>query len=212
MRAVIFDMDGLMFDTEVLYDIARRTAACKFGYELSDDKMKFLRGANDSIQIVHFQNWFGEDVPFAEIKNAHRSFMVDYLSSHDIPLKKGLFELLDALKNNKYSIAVATGSIRQNALQWLEKAGALPYLDVVVGGDEVTYGKPHPDIFLVAAQKMGIPIEECFVLEDSFNGIRAAHTAGATPIMIPDQDQPTEEIRSLCYRVLPSMTEMIELL
>ena len=211
MKAAIFDMDGLMFDTEALYNIAWRTAAGKFGYELPDEKMACLRGANATVQIGYFNEWFG-DTPFDEIKQGCRKWMVDYLSSHDIPIKRGLFELLDALKAKDYKIAVATGTTRSNAERWLNKAGVMPYLDGVVGGDEVKYSKPYPDIFLKAAQAMDVPIGECFVLEDSFNGIRAAAAAGATPVMVPDQDAPPKEIIDLCYRVLPSLNEMIELL
>lgn len=212
MRAVIFDMDGLMFDTEVLYNVAWRAAAGKFGYDLPDEKMACLRGANAKVQIGYFKNWFGDNVPFDEIKSDCRARMVGYLSTHDIPIKKGLFELLDALKERDYKMVVATGTTRINADRWLNKAGVMSYLDGVVGGDEVVYSKPHPEIFLKAAELINVPIEECFVLEDSFNGIRAAAAAGATPVIVPDQDAPPQEIVDLCYRVLNDLSEMIALL
>ncbi len=212
MKAAILDMDGLMFDTEKIYDFGWKRAGDVFGYPLPYEKRIHLKGANAPIQIVFFQKWFGDDVPFYDIKDECDRYTVEYLNTHEIPLKKGLFELLEALKEKGYKIAVATGSKRCHAPAWWEKTGVAPYLDVTVCGDEVSKGKPDPEIFLTAAEKIGVAIEDCFVLEDSFNGIRSAKTAGATTILIPDMDEPSAEVIPLCDYILEDMTKVIELL
>ena len=212
IKAVIFDMDGLMFDTEVIYKIAWTEAAAKKGYHLSDEQHSYLRGSNGVMQKGHFIKWYGEDVPFDEIKADCRAYMVEYLSSHEIPIKRGLFELLNALKEKGYRIAVATGTQRHNAIRWWKKAGVYDYVDVGVGGDEVLKGKPDPEIFLLTVQRLNLKPEECMVLEDSFNGIRAAKTAGCSPVMIPDLEQPSEEIRNLCDHIFESLDKVIEIL
>ena len=209
IKAVIFDMDGLMFDTEVVYKIAWTQAAAKRGYHLDDEKHSYLRGSNGVMQKGHFIRWYGGDVPFDEIKADCRAYMVEYLSTHEIPIKAGLFELLNALKEKGYKIAVATGTQRHNAIRWWKKAGVFDYIDVGVGGDEVSKGKPDPEIFLLTVERLGLQAEECMVLEDSFNGIRAEKAAGCSPVMIPDMEQPTEEIRTLCDHVFPSLAEVI---
>ncbi len=212
IKAVIFDMDGLMFDTEVVYKIAWTEAAAKKGYHLDDEKHSYLRGSNGVMQRGHFVRWYGEEVPFDEIKSDCRAYMVEYLSTHEIPIKAGLFELLEELKKRGYKIAVATGTQRHNAIRWWKKAGVYEYIDVGVGGDEVSRGKPDPEIFLKAVEKLGVSAHECIVLEDSFNGIRAAKAAGCSPIMIPDLEQPSDEINALCDHVFASLEQVIGIL
>ena len=138
--------------------------------------------------------------------------MVKYFEEHEIPIKKGLFELLNALKEKNYKIAIATSTRRSTAHRWWVKAGIEGYPDVTVCGDEVCIGKPDPAIFICALEKLGVKPSQCLVLEDSFNGIRAAKAAGCSPIMIPDQDQPTEDKRAMCDYVFDSLEQVMDLL
>ena len=138
--------------------------------------------------------------------------MREHITHNPIPMKTGLMDLLTALREQKIPAAVATGTRRVYADDMLARAGLTPYIAAMVCGDEVSACKPDPEIFLKAAALIDVPPSECIVLEDSYNGIRAAHTAGAQPIMIPDTMQPTEEIRALCAHVLPRLDEVIELL
>lgn len=211
-KAVIFDMDGLMFDTEIIYNMAWCHAAGKIGKELTAQQLNCLRGSNGTVQGRHFMDWYGPDVPFDLIKSECRNYMVDYFEEHEIPIKPGLFELLNALKEKGYKIAIATSTRRSIAHSWWVKAGVDAYPDITVCGDEVHVGKPDPAIFIRASEKLDVTPDQCIVLEDSFNGIRAAKAAGCSPIMIPDQDQPTDEIRSMCDHVLDSLEQVIDLL
>ena len=212
IKGAIFDMDGLMFDTERVYAIYWKSISERHGYPLTDDNMAHLCGAVRPYQIKKFVEWFGEDVPAGEIIDECMQSVSDHLAANPIPFKAGLMELLTALRERGIPVAVGTGTRRVRADAMLVRAGVLPYIDAVVCGDEVPAGKPDPAIFLKAAELIGVPPQECIVLEDSFNGIIAAHAAGAQPIMVPDTMQPTDEIRALCAHVLTRLDEVIELL
>lgn len=212
IKGVIFDMDGLMFDTERIYAIYWKSISERRGYAMTDDKIVHLCGAQRPYQIKKFVEWFGDDVPAGEIIDECMRSVSDHLAVNPIPFKPGLVELLDALRERDIPIAIGTGTRRVRADDILARAGVLPYIDAVVCGDEVAACKPDPEIFLKAAALIGVPPQDCVVLEDSFNGIIAAHAAGAQPIMIPDGAQPTDEIRALCAHVFERLDEVIDLL
>lgn len=212
LKGAIFDMDGLMFDTEAVYTASWRRAAAEHGYELDEEKLSALRGGNAASQQIIFEQWYGKDVDFMPIKQACRDYTAEYLDTHDIPIKPGLFELFEALKQKGYIIAVATASRRAVAARWWAKAGVMDYIDTSVCGDEITLAKPSPDIFLKAAKQMKLAPEECIIFEDSFNGIKAAHASGAVTAMVPDLQQPTDEIRELCDYVFTRLDEAIKIL
>ena len=133
----------------------------------------------------------------------------EYMARYQNPnLRPGVFELLDFLKAQGIPCAVATSTIRQDALPLLEGTGIFPYLKDAVYGDMVPCGKPAPDIFLLGARRLGAGPGRCLVLEDSPNGIRAAHRAGMIPVMIPDLVLPDKEIRALARAVLDSLSEV----
>lgn len=136
--------------------------------------------------------------------------MNDYIDKYGFEVKKGLFELLDYLKNNNYLIAVATATDRERAESYLKKIDAYKYFDAVICGDMVNNGKPEPDIYLTASGKLGLPAVECVAFEDSPNGIKSAHSAGCKVIMIPDLTQPDENIKSLLSGVYESLDKAIE--
>ena len=126
-----------------------------------------------------------------------------------MPIKKGLFELLDYLKENKIKIALATSTSESSAKRTLRISETLKYFDALVCADDVSHGKPYPDPFLKAAEKLGLKPEECLALEDSINGIKSAYAAGMITVMIPDLIEPTNEIKPMCHKILPSLSEVI---
>lgn len=212
IKGVIFDMDGTMFDTECVYSLYWKSTSLRYGYTLTDEMMSHLRGATRPYQKKMFTQWFGADVPCDDIIAECLQSVSSHLLREPIPFKTGLIQLLETLRERHIPAAIGTGNRRESALSILKKANVLPYFSAIACSDEVEHGKPDPAVFLLAAQRLGVAPQDCMVLEDSFNGIRAAHAAGAHPIMIPDIDMPNEEIRSLCDHVFDNLLDVIPLL
>ena len=212
LLGVIFDMDGLMFDTESVYTLTWPIAAKDFGYDVTEDVVVGAIGLNAEDGCAHFKAVYGQDFPFYEIRVHRLDIAMNYIIEHGLQVKKGLYGLLDYLKSKNIKIAVATSSERARAVAYLKMAKLTDTFDYVVCGDEVKLGKPNPDIFLTAASKLGVPAENCIILEDSENGIKAAHASGAFPIMVPDRKQPTPELQKIVYRVYPDLSEVEKML
>lgn len=210
IKAVIFDMDGLMFDTENLAIRLWLAAGKRFGYDITKEMMIECIGRTwqDSREIL--KKHLGQDFPYDQVRTDKSLTTVEYVNENGVPVKRGLYELLDWLKIKGYKLAVGTSTRRDSAEFKLKKAGVFQYFDEYVYGDDVEKGKPEPDIFLMAAGKLGMIPEECLVFEDSFNGIRAAHRAGMRPVMVPDVLQPDEEINKLIYARLNNLAEAID--
>lgn len=206
--AVILDMDGLMFDTEQLAREGWQQAASDFGYTLPDDVYIQIVGRTvpDAREILRSE--LGADFPFAEARACRVRYVEDYIAQHGIPLKAGLLTLLQHLDALGVRKAVASSTERASVLHKLALAGLLDAFDAIVCGDETENGKPAPDIFLAAARRLGVPPEECVVVEDSEPGIRAAHAAGMLAIMVPDLRPPSAEAAALAVAVLPSLTQV----
>ncbi len=214
VQGVLFDMDGLMFDTESVYTIYWQEMVKEKGYPpLDSDMLNKLRGATPEQHRSNLFKWYGADAETSnDIIFGCYERVAKHLVTHDIAEKAGLRALLDALRKKGIPAALATGTHRDRTEAILAKTGLREHFSGIVCGDEVTLGKPNPEIFLRAAATLGLSPENCIVLEDSFNGIRAAHAAGAQPVMVPDLAQPTEEIRALCAHVFETLDEVIALL
>lgn len=212
INGVIFDMDGLMFDTERIYGVYWRQVSRELGYPMDDALVAAMCGATRNFQIKTLHARLGTDAPAEGIIDETLRRTREHIAHNPIPFKEGLLELLTALRERGIPTAVATGTRRVSADDMIARAELSAYIDAMVCGDEVSACKPDPEIFLKAAALIGVPPQDCLVLEDSFNGIRAAHAAGAQPVMIPDTMQPSDEIRALCAHVFERLDEVIELL
>jgi len=212
IRAVIFDIDGLMLDTERLFLKAwdwagEQLGVGPFGYLA----MKTLGMTVDADRAI-INETFGGRITLEQVSALKKEYFRRYFDEHGVPVKKGLFELLKWLKEKEIRISVATSTPAKTALPELEEAGILPYFDEAVCGDMVKNGKPAPDIFLMAAEKLGAAPENCMVLEDSPNGIRAAFAAGMTPVMVPDLVEPDEEMRKKAFCIAESLFEVPQII
>lgn len=208
--AVIFDMDGLMLDSERLGRDGWMQAGREWGYDISEAAYQQVTGRTVPDAEKIFKNIFGQDFPFYEIR-ARRSEMVrEYYRCNGVPVKPGLLELLDWLEAAGIRKAVATSTSYEEANAKLTQTNILPRMDAVVAGDQIQRGKPAPDIFLAAAEKLKVEPRHCLVLEDSEAGIRAAHAAGMIAIMVPDMKQPEEEVRRMAFRIAASLYEVRE--
>ena len=205
---VIFDMDGVIFDSERAYIDAYIKLAPKYG--LADVRQACIEsiGVTRDVTKQIFFRYHGGDFDFA----AYREDVQRELSSRSFDIKPGVFELFDWLKSVGAKIALASSTRRISVDRMLSDAGLTEYFDAIVCGDMVSRSKPHPEIFLKAAERIKADPGSCYVIEDSYNGIRAARAAGTHPVMVPDIVQPDEEIRELAEIVLPSLFEVREYL
>ncbi|MDO4814601.1 MAG: HAD family phosphatase [Gemella sp.] len=213
IKAVLFDMDGLMFDTESLATKAFIEAAKKQNYEMTKEETHFVLGFKPEAIYNFYENYFKDkEVDGKKLVKDHYEYLEHVLFTTGPDKMPYLEELLIYLKTNNYKIAVASSSDLEHINNNLEKTGVKKYIDTVASGEEVENGKPAPDVFLLAADRLGIEIEKCMVLEDSVSGMRAGYLSGAKAVMIPDSIQPDEYIKSIAYEVLDSLKEVINLL
>jgi HAD superfamily hydrolase (TIGR01509 family) len=209
IQSIIFDMDGLMLDTENLSMQAWEIAAEEVEIEFNEDVFLDMIGRNSKgIRSVLKKYIENEDQREAFYKCARINYH-QIITAKPIPIKPGLTELLDFLEEHKISKAVATSTKSDMAEKKLKSLGLYDRFSSVVTGDQVKRGKPDPEIYLMAANKLGASPEQCVVLEDSENGIRAASAAGTCAIMIPDLIAPSEEMRKLTYKIFDSINEFL---
>jgi HAD superfamily hydrolase (TIGR01509 family) len=209
LSAVIFDMDGLMFDTERLALEAWKEVGKSAGFNMTDEIILASVGMNERDTEKIMKLHYGEDFHFAELRRQTVQYIKDYVKSNGMPVKAGLYEILDFLNAKGIKTAVATSTERIRAEEHINSCNILDRFNTIVCGDEVDRGKPEPDIFLLAAKKLECKPEECIVLEDSENGVKAAYKAGMKPIMIPDLIIPKDEIKILTHKVLDSLNHVI---
>ena len=208
MNAVIFDMDGVIFDTERIWiecwsPVGKAHNIKGIEKVLRDECV----GITAAAMKASLQKAYGADFPYDEyVREASAIFHERY--DHNLPMKPGVTDVLEFLRLSGAPVAMASSTPVKTVRRELEDAGLLSFFQVITGGEEVARSKPAPDIFLLAAKKLGKEPGECFVVEDSFNGIRAAHAAGMRPIMVPDLLAPDGEMQALAEAILPSLTEV----
>ena len=206
MKGAIFDMDGLLFDTEAIWQKYWREAANKRGKELPESFKYEICGSTGENMYNILRKYYQTDDPYSIYDETFNKYEEE-INTH-IEIKEGVIEILEYLKEHGYKIAIASSSRSQRVENNITKANIKDYFDTYVGGEEVEYGKPHPDIFLKAARKLGVEPGECYVFEDAYNGVNAAYSAGCKVIMVPDLMEPDDDIRSKCA-VYKSLLEVI---
>lgn len=213
VEAVLFDMDGTVFDTEPIYRRGWIRAAKVVGFDVDMD-LFFARicglNMNDIASCVY--HYYGEDTPFEEIRTLRRGYLDEELASGVLPFKPGAPKIFGELKKRGIKIALATSTGRKMVDRYLQMSGLEGVFDVIVTGETVTHGKPHPEIFLAAAKKLEIEPEHCVVVEDSHHGVRAGHAAGMFTVMVPDLQPCTEEICSLLWHRCDTLYDLIPLI
>ncbi len=212
VQAVIFDMDGVIFDSERLVIECWQVIADKYNIPDIVEICMRVQGNNRMETAKRFREKYGNDFPYEIYKNEVTALFRERYGNGKLPLKPGVLEVLTELKRKRVPLALASSTRTDIVKLELDEAHLLPYFDAVLGGDMAPRSKPEPDIFLAAAAALGAVPENCYVLEDSYNGIRAAHRAGMHPIMIPDMQQPTEEIRGLAEVILDNLMAALEYL
>ena len=204
--AVVFDMDGLLLDTERLYQEALHIAAAEAGHEVMPDFFNRTLGLPWPECRVLLLSHFGETFAVDDFQAWIRHFWV--IAETRLTLKPGVLELLDTLDQFGVPRAIATSSSRQTVERHLIASNLAGRFDVIVGRGDYKAGKPAPDPFLKAAELLGVEPHHCLALEDSHNGIRSASSAGMMTVMVPDLLEPTDEIRGLCMRIAVDLHEV----
>ncbi|MEM7017546.1 MAG: HAD family phosphatase [Pseudomonadota bacterium] len=208
-RAVIFDMDGLLLDSERIVKECWERASSEVGYSIPDSLFRQLIGRNSPDSRKLILDAVGHDFPLEEVGARCLEYEEDYLQEHGMPVKPGAVELIEWLIDQDIDLSVATSTRRKKALARLEMANLLPHFKFICAGDQVAKGKPAPDLFWLAAERMRILPNSCLVLEDAGPGVHGAYAAGMTPLLVPDLVTPDEETRKLAWGVFDSLHDVL---
>lgn len=207
IKAVIFDMDGVIFDTEMVYlDIWSKVFE-KYGYKMTKEIYSSVLGTGrENVKKVFLSN-FGDNLPI-DIMYKEKDEELAKAVEKGIPLKNGAYEILTYLKKNNFKIALATSAVKERAIKQLNQANIEAFFYAIVCRDEVKETKPNPEIFLKAAERLNINPKECIVIEDSSAGIKAAFNAGMTAFHVVDLKEADEEILNNCYNSFNNLEEI----
>ena len=212
IKGVISDMDGVILDTEKLYVRFWCEAANFYGYPMQKHHALSIRSMARVFAIEKLKGYFGEDFDYYAVHSKRIELMDKYIEENGIEAKSGAEELLLYLKENGYKVALATATAPERTKTYLERLDLYKYFDEIVCASMVSKGKPEPDIYIYAAQKLGLSPQDCIALEDSQNGIRSASSAGCKTVMVPDLDGPSKETEHLLYDVADGLCDVIKII
>ncbi len=212
MEAVIFDMDGVLFDTERLSISCWMETAERMGLGDVTEGAYGCIGLNRTDSRLFLKGLYGESFPYDEFRAQNSALFQKKLKEDGLPVKKGAAEILSWLKEKGVKTAVASSTNTQSVRSHMERAGFLPYFREIIGGDMVEHSKPRPDIYLMACARLQVEPQRAAAIEDSPNGIRSAHAAGMMPVMVPDMVEPAPEIEALLYRRCTDLLEVKDFL
>ena len=212
IKGVISDMDGVMLDSEKLYVRFWCEAAQSLGFPMKKEHALGIRSLARVFAVKKLQGWFGTEFDYDSVRNKRIELMDKYVAENGIEAKSGAKELLIWLKQNGYKTALATATPVDRASLYLKQVGLLEFFDVICSAREVKRGKPEPDIYLLAAKRLGLAPGECMALEDSQNGVRSAFAAGCKTVLVPDLDNPENELKGCLYAVADNLSAVKKLL
>ncbi len=213
IKAVIFDKDGTLHDTEKLFLRAWRMAAAELCVPDIETTLHDCTGLN----IPAIADYWVEkypDIPFSEYLPRRQYHFGRMVAEEGLPIKDGAYELLDYLTAHGYRIGLATSTGHEDTMKHLADADMLKYFreDAIITGDMIEHGKPAPDIYLLAAERLGVHPSECIGVEDSNNGVRAICAAGMRAVMIPDIVEPSFEVRAIAWQEIANLTDLVPIL
>lgn len=212
IKNIVFDMDGVLIDTEALFMSCWKKLAEKLELPNVEEVARQCIGITVTQTEALFQKAYGKEYPCESYVQAANDIFYKYEADQGIPEKPGVHELFAYLKKENYRIGLASSTKEEAVRRQMKTVGILDDFDVIVCGDMVTKSKPDPDIYLKACELLKVDPKECYAVEDSYNGIRSAHAAGMKAIMIPDLLQPTPEILELTEQKLDSLLALKDFL
>lgn len=208
-KAAIFDMDGLLLDTERIFLDAFKKTCSVLGLEFDMSLFIKLIGTNSVKTKELLIDGFGKGFNYDSFRENWFENVKEYLAYNSIPLKEGAVDILEKIKSIRLPMAVATSTRYNDAVKSLDSTGILHYFKFIVAGDQVTKSKPDPEIYLKVADRLGVTPDECIVFEDSENGVKSAHAAGMDIIQIPDLLIPSNELKALAHRIYGSLNDVL---
>lgn len=212
IKAIIFDMDGLMIDSERVTFECYQEILKGMNLTMDEEFYKTLLGKPLKGIYQRFYDVYGNDFPIEDVIKDVHDLMAKRFETEGVPIKTGLKSLLEYLKENNYKTIVATSSNRDRVDTILSQAQITDYFDDSICGDEVTKGKPNPEVFLKSCQKLGVNVDEAIVLEDSEAGIQASYDAGIKVICIPDMKYPEKQYEEKTFKILTNLNGVTEYL
>lgn len=212
IKAVLFDMDGLLLDTEKLLVRFWQEAASEAGFNMTREIALNIRSMHRSFAVPYLKSVLGDNFDYAKTRARRMELMSDYLAENGLELKKGAKELLTYLNENNIPAAVVTATDSERAEKYLKETGIFGYFERIISATMVKEGKPKPDIYLYAAEQLGLEPYECAALEDSPNGVKSAASAGCRTIMVPDLTEPDEELSGIIAARANSLEDVVEII
>lgn len=212
IRGVLFDMDGLVLDTEKLYTRFWMEACRFYGFPMTLNQALKMRAANSKLSEENLHSFFGPEADYRQCRAKRIELMDAFIEENGVETKPGIFELLDALDARGIPAAITSSAPKERIKKHLASVGLLDRFAALCSGHDVPNGKPAPDIYLHGAASLELPPEHCLALEDSPTGILAAHRAGCITVMVPDLDQPDSDTEKLLCAKADTLSDVIGLL
>lgn len=212
IQAVIFDLDGTLIDTEKYYRKFWPLALAEFGYHMTDEQALTMRSLGRPFAPRQLKEWFGEDLDYYAVRDKRKAMMEDCLDREGIQRKPGVLELLERLKQEGMTTAIATATDPERTAKYLKMTGLEGYFDRLISATQVKEGKPAPDIYLYACEQLGVAPEYCIAVEDSPNGVLSAYRAGCKVVMVPDQTEPDEALSKYYFAKVDRIDMLTDLL
>ena len=206
MKAIVLDMDGVLFDTERVGDAAWRKAAKEMGFTEIENAIAACRGLNRTDTRAYFERQY-PSFDYLAFHERNHLIMAEMLAQ-GMPVKLGAYELLEWLKEQKWKIALATSTGKESTKHHLKSAAMTEYYEVIVTGDQVEHSKPHPQIYEIACQQLDVPPAYAYAIEDSPNGIQSAFDANMRVIMVPDMVKPDLSLRMRVVTVQKTLLDV----
>lgn len=208
LKAFLFDMDGTLIDTECYYRVFWPKALAAFGYTMTDEQALSMRSLGRPFAPQRLREWYGDALDYHAVREKRKELMEEALVRDGIRVKPGARELLTVLRDKGVITAVVTATDRERADRYLAQTGLAEFFSEVISATSVKEGKPSPDIYLYACEKLGLKPEECAAVEDSPNGVMSAYRAGCRVIMVPDQTPADETVRPYLYQCADSLGDI----
>lgn len=211
-KAIIFDMDGVIFDTEKIFMKCWAEAGKEFGISIENKHLTKMRGANINAGKAIFEGMFGTDIDFLKVRERRETLKNEYILKNGIPIKEGIEKFFQYIKEQNIKIALATSTMEKIAVSYLKETDLYKYFDVIVCGDMIQNSKPAPDIYLEACKRLDIKPQEAVVFEDSRNGIWSGYSAGCDVVMVVDIDDTYDDTEDKIVAKVNNYEEAIEFL